>query len=250
MPDRARTHRFFTPDLPDRSPARVDLPPDEARHARAALRLKPGAPVELFDGRGTVGRGVVRSLARRGVTVDVESIDRRRRPRPLVHLAFAAPRPKRLDWLLEKAVELAAASLGAIVFERSVRGGQVLTDSKRRKWQARCVAAAKQSQLSVLPELCPTLALGEYLAIDRPPGDLCLLGDPARDAAPLADAFEGQHHPDAVHVLIGPEGGLSGREQSRVLTAGFLPVRLGATTLRTETAAVAILAAVTALCRP
>ena len=250
MPDQGRIHRFFTPDLPDTLPSRVHLPADEAHHARTVLRLAPGSAVELFDGRGTVGRGTLASVARQGVTVDLDSKDSRPRPRPLVHVAFAAPKPKRLDWLLEKATELAAASLGAVIFERSVAGARSLTDSKLRRWHARCLAAAKQSGLNVLPELRTTLTVGEYLAIERPPGDLRLLGDPAEDAAPLADAAACPPAADNIHLLIGPEGGLGERERAAALAAGFVPVRLGTTTLRIETAAVAILAALVAICEP
>jgi len=250
LPDQGRTYRFFTPRLPVTLPGRVDLPADEARHARTVLRLAPGSAVELFDGQGTVGRGVLAGVERQAVTVAVESVESLHRPHPPVHLAFASPKPKRLDWLLEKASELAAASLGAVVFERSVAVGGVLTETKRRKWHARCLAAAKQSGLNFLPELRATLTLDEYLAADRGSEDLALLGDLAEDARRLAGAVSGGRPPRAVHVLVGPEGGLTADERARALAAGFVPVRLGATTLRIETAAVALLAAVIALCRP
>lgn len=248
MPQDTRHYRFFAPQLPDGAPARIDLPPDQARHARTVLRLEPGAAVELFDGRGKVAEGAIASVARKGVSVDVESVAVHARPRPLVHVAFAIPRPKRLDWLLEKASELAAASLRAVVFKHSVAGGDQLTDSKRRRWQGHCLAAAKQSGLNFLPELGRTLRLAEYLALVGARGDLRLLGDIAPDAAPLAGAVASAPAPDNVHLLIGPEGGLTGDERAGALEVGFVPVRLGATTLRIETAAVALLAAVTALC--
>lgn len=250
MPDRGRIYRFFVPEIPAGPPCRVDLPPDEARHARTVLRLGPGAPVELFDGRGTVGPGTVASVARSGVTISVAAAARLERPRPLVHLAFAAAKPKRLDRLLEQASELGAASLRAVVFQRSVVGRDVLTDSKRRRWHAHCLAAAKQSGLNFLPELHPAVSLAEYLALVGATGDLCLLGDPGQDAAPIARAAEAENHADAIHLLIGPEGGLTGPERADALAGGFVPVRLGATVLRIETAAVALLAAVTAIYGP
>ena len=201
----------------------------------------------MFDGRGTVAQGTLADVDRRAVTVEIDSTARRPRQRPLVHLAFATPKPKRLDWLLEKASELAAASLRAIIFHRSVSGAGPLTESKRRRWSARCLAAAKQSGMNFLPELLPTLALGEYLALDAAPGDMRLLGDLGPDACPLARAAQPDHTGD-VHLLIGPEGGLTGQERTDAVSAGFVPVRLGATTLRIETAAAALLAAVTAIC--
>ena len=265
MPERGRTYRFFAPGLSVSSSGPIALAGDEAHHARAVLRLSAGSAVELFDGRGTIARGTLAAVDRRAVTVEIDSTEICRRPGPLVHLAFATPKPKRLDWLLEKASELAAASLRAIIFERSVahrKRGQAtfseedgksslspfpaMSESKRRRWGARCLAAAKQSGTNFLPELRPTLPLGEYLALDAAPGEVRLLGDLARDARPLAQA----PRPDAtgdVHLLIGPEGGLTGEERTCAVAAGFIPVRLGATTLRIETAAAALLAAVTAI---
>lgn len=250
MPRSARHYRFFVPQLPDRPGRQVDLPPEEARHARSVLRLEPGAAVELFDGRGTVARGVVASLTRKGASVTVDSLAVGARPLPQVHVAFAIPKGRRLDWLIEKASELGAASLRAIVFERSVAGGGQLTDAKRSRWQGHCLAAAKQSGLDFLPELPPTLTLEQYLGAAGESDDPRLLGDLAPDAVPLARAAASSPRARDVHLLIGPEGGLTDGERAGAVQAGFVPVRLGTTTLRVETAVVAMLGALTALWGP
>jgi 16S rRNA (uracil1498-N3)-methyltransferase len=132
-----------------------------------------------------------------------------------------------------------------VIFHRSVAGGE-LTEAKRERWLAHCVAAAKQSGLDFLPDLRPPAALAAVLA--RSGGMLVLVGDPAGDARALAAALAGRKLGQDVLLLVGPEGGLTDEERGRVLAAGAVPVRLGATVLRIETAAVALLAATLALC--
>lgn len=232
------------PHLPDQAGDTVELPPDEVYHARTVLRLEAGREVELFDGRGSVACGNAIAVGKRAVTVTIYSVHRVGRTGPVVNLAFAVPKGKRLDWLLEKATELGAASLRPVVFERSIAGGQVLTGAKRQRWAAHCLAAAKQSGLNFLPGICGAETLSDYLARDVSDGGVRLLGDLGDDAVTLGQAVGSA---PVIDLLIGPEGGLSDAERTCALAAGFVPVRLGATTLRIETAAVALLAAVAAV---
>ena len=235
--------RFFVPDI---SAEQVTLPDDEARHAAAALRLDDGSEVELFDGRGAVAAGRIVRQSRREVAV---AIDRRLpvtpRPGPAVHLAFAVPKGKRLDWLLEKATELGAASLQAVVFQRSVAGGDKPGEIKLANWQGHCVAAAKQCGLNWLPQLRPAASLAEYLA--GPCEHLRLIGDADETAATLAAALVDWPPARDIQLLVGPEGGLTDAELQAARDAGLRFVRLGHTTLRIETAAIALLAALTAI---
>jgi len=222
--------------------ASLDLPAAEAYHALRVLRLRAGDAVEIFDGRGSAAAGRIAETGRDRVTVTLDGpVRRAERLRPAVHLAFAVPKGKRLDWLLEKATELGAASLQPVIFARSVAGGDSLSDAKRARWQWHCVSAAKQCGLNYLPAIAGPLSLSEF-AVRRE--GLCLLGSTA-DAATLAAAWDGAV--EQVWIVIGPEGGLTEKETDLLRGAGFVPVRLGTTTLRTETAAVALLAGVRTL---
>ena len=245
MDDREPKHRFFSADLPTAGPATVDLTADEARHAREALRLRTGDDVELFDGCGGLAMAEVVEVSRRSVRVRVDSVQAVQRPGPLVHLGFAVPKGKRLDWLLEKATELGAASLRPVVFERSVAGGGALGQTKRDRWQAHCIAAAKQCGLNYLPEIHEPLSLGEFLA--ETAGLLMLMGDVSAEARPLAEGLAAESENLDLCLIVGPEGGLTPAERAACIDIGALPVRIGATTLRIETAAVALLAATMAL---
>ena len=156
-----------------------------------------------------------------------------------MHLAFAMPKGKRLDWLLEKATELGAASLRAVTFERSVRQQSQFSDAVRQRWLGHCVSAAKQCGLNFLPELREPLGLVELLGNARE--GAWIVGDMGQDASTMGQALSAA--PADVTVLVGPEGGLAPAEFSAAVEAGLVPVRVGHTTLRTETAAVALLAA-------
>ncbi|MCK4601859.1 MAG: RNA methyltransferase, partial [Phycisphaerae bacterium] len=163
-----------------------------------------------------------------------------------VHLAFAVPKGKRLHWLLEKATELAAASLQPVLFERSVAGGDELTPARRSRWLGHCIAAAKQCGLNFLPELRQPASLEDYLRTGE--RLFSLVGSDDESAASLPKALASCPREGEVRILIGPEGGLTEAELAAARRAGFTPVRLGATVLRIETAAVALLAAVRAFC--
>ncbi len=241
MSERQRTYRFYCPEL---APGRLDLPADEARHAARVLRLRVGDAVELFDGRGRRAPATVRAVEWRGVQVEADDVEGPlRRARPVVEVAFAVPRGKHLNWLLEKCTELGAAAFQPVRFERSVAGRRTLGDAARRRWKAHCLVAAKQCGLDWLPALRDPLDLPGLL--DPPCEQPCLLGDAGDGSAPLAGELGGC--PDALRLLVGPEGGLTDAERDSCLDAGWRPVRLGETTLRIETAAAALLAGVRAL---
>ena len=263
-------NRFFADNL---NGPQVPLTDDEAHHATHVLRLGAGAEVELFDGSGRTARGRIIRAGRSKALVQIEHVNPAApRPQPIIHLAFAVPKGKRLDWLLEKATELAAASLQPVRFQRSVAGGG-LDGAGRRRWLAHCIAAAKQSGLNFLPEIRQPAGLNEFLA-EKPAEEstILLLGDVGEDAMPILWALRGAEKsairnpclPPApacldpqggrgrqakseIVVLVGPEGGLTDSERRAALAAGFMPVRIGTTTLRTETAAVSLLAAAAAL---
>ena len=246
MPYEPERRRFFVEDL---SAEPIMLTGGEAHHAANVLRLKVGAEVELFDGRGGRALGRITQVRRSEVTVEVtHRLDRPARPQPVVHLGFAVPKGKRLDWLLEKATELGAASLRPVAFERSVAGEDDLSGHKQQRWQQHCVAAAKQCGLDFLPELAQVQAAAEFAAHARSAGWLSLVGDPGEACVPLRAALDEWAPGWEIALLVGPEGGLTDAERHVLAEAGFAAVRLGSTTLRIETAAVALLAAVTAMC--
>ena len=244
---RAKIYRFFVPDSGDFAAKMVELPDDEAHYARHVLRLRAGQVVELFDGCGSVAMGRIAEISRKAVFVEIDRVEKLDRSQRAIHLAFAVPKGKRLDWLLEKATELGAASLQPVIFERSVAGGEKLSPSKLQRWQGHCIAAAKQCGLNFLPEIREPVSL--QMLLDDTGDQPTLLGDCMENAITLTEAFQLPivNRKSPIRILIGPEGGLTEAERSSAINVESIPVRLGQTTLRTETAAIALLATTTAM---
>ena len=247
MDSTEKLHRFIVDGVIAAAGGEMPLPTDEAHHAANVLRLRAGEMVELFDGGGASAIAKIQSVRKGQVVVVVERArEASARPGPVVHLGFAVPKGKRLDWLLEKATELGAASLQPVIFERSVAGGDELSDNARRRWRGHCVSAAKQCGLVFLPAIEPPVELAAFAA--RAKAGLGLVGDLTDDCLSMPAAMARRHDRQGVFLLVGPEGGLTDAERRQLVDSGFASVRLGHTILRVETAAVALLAAVTAVC--
>ncbi len=231
--------RFFVESLAGET---VELSADESHHALDVLRLTDGAEVEVFDGAGNSAEGTLRLHGRK--KTDVHVLHRRKaekHPEPLVELAFAVPKGKRLDWLLEKTTELGAARLQPVVFKRSVA-----KTAPSSRWRKTCIAAAKQCGADFLPDLAEAKKLPDFLA--ETDADIRILGDAGGEMS-IPTAIKEWSSGKRIVILIGPEGGLTGDEADSIVRAAFSPVRLGNLVLRVETAAVALLAAINAYCR-
>jgi 16S rRNA (uracil1498-N3)-methyltransferase len=222
--------------------ASVELPERAARHV-AALRLKAGDEVVLFNGDGTESSATITSLGKRGVLAAV----RERRPidreSPLeVHLAQGVCAGDRMDLVLQKATELGIASIHPVVTARSiVRLARERRERRETHWQNVVIAACEQCGRNVIPPVAPSTGLPEFVALPARGGTRILL-------APEGEATLRALAPRApVTVLIGPEGGLSPEERELATARGFTAVRFGPRILRTETAPLAALAALQAL---
>jgi 16S rRNA (uracil1498-N3)-methyltransferase len=232
--------RFHCP-LPLAAGQPVELPAGAARHVQV-LRLQPGARITLFNGSGGEFEAVVERMGRSEVAVRVESHDpvEREAAREL-HLAVAMPANERMDWLVEKATELGAASIQPLMAERSVlRLAGERAGKKQAHWQAIAVAACEQCGRNRVPPVHEVAELRTWLARGPAGGARRLLLSLRPQAPGLREAAGAG---GAAVFLTGPEGGWSDAEEAAALAAGFQPVTLGARVLRAETAALAALAA-------
>ncbi len=233
--------RFHVPELP--LGGELSLPDDGAQHARVVLRLKPGAAVRLFDGAGREHAGLLTAVSTREVRA---RLDERLPPRaesPLaVTLALAPLKGERLEWALQKAVELGVAALRPVVTTRTDASARpALRGARHERWGRVCIAAAEQCGRAFVPPLLPALTFDALL---REPWDGArLLFCERGGVAPLSTL------PRAARVLavVGPEGGWADAEMQAARAAGFTCVGLGPRILRAETAAVVALAALQAL---
>jgi 16S rRNA (uracil1498-N3)-methyltransferase len=233
-----RIIRLFV-DAELRPQASLELPEAAAHHAARVLRLREGETVVLFDGRGgeyeatlaMPGRG--RVLAETGERRDVE------RESPLaVTLVQAVSTSDKMDFTVQKAVELGVAAIQPVFSARSVvRLSGEREAKKLAHWRRVAIAACEQCGRNRIPEVLEPVALDRYPV---PAGAKILLSP--LGAGKLADLAKGP-----LTLAAGPEAGFSGEEEQRLLRAGFAAVRLGPRILRTETAALAALAALNAL---
>jgi len=223
------------------------LPPPQAHHVLRVLRLKRGAPVILFNGDGAEYAAVVVEASRTRCALDVTGREAVDREAPFaVTLAQAVSGGERMDYTLQKAVELGVAAIQPLEASRSVV--RLSGDRARKRlthWQAVAVAACEQCGRNRVPRVLPLARLDTFLAAHaaRPGRERRVLLSP-RSARGLREL---DPPAGAIVLLAGPEGGFSPGEERAAGTAGFLPVRLGPRVLRTETAAVAALAAMQAL---
>lgn len=224
--------------------AEIALPPGPARHVQV-LRMQPGETITLFDGRGGEWSAEILAMGRQSVEVRIGAHDPVDRELPLdIVLMAGMPANDRFDWLVEKATELGVAAIEPLVCERSVlRLSGERAERRREHWQGVARAAAEQCGRTRVPLIAPvrTLAqaLGEARTDTGAPLWLLSLGE----ARPLAERATALRTGGRVRVISGPEGGLSPAEEAAARAAGAVAVSLGARVLRSETAPLAVLAA-------
>ena len=237
------TRIYFPAPIPDHG--LCELPAAKAHHVAHVLRLAPGDAVTLFDGRGAAYDAAISRCARGSVSVQVRGRRDEDRESPLqVTLAQAVSSGERMDYTIQKAVELGISSIQPLMAERCVVRLSGERAAKRvAHWQSVVASACEQCGRNRVPEVRPLLSLREWLDVNAGDDGVRLLLAPDGTAA----LRELPRPSVMVTVLAGPEGGFTAVESADALRFGFKPLRLGPRVLRTETAAVALLAAMQAM---
>ncbi len=237
------TRIYFPGPIPDHG--LCDLPSAKAHHVAHVLRLEPGDVVTLFDGRGVSYDAAISKCARGEVSVQVHGRRDEDRESPLqVTLAQAVSSGERMDYTIQKAVELGISAIQPLMAERCVVRLSGERAAKRvAHWQSVVSASCEQCGRNRVPEVRPLLSLRDWLDTAAGSDGIRLLLAPEGHVV-----LRSLQRPSAmVTVLAGPEGGFTATEAADALRCGFQPLRLGPRVLRTETAAVALLAAMQAL---
>ena len=222
--------------------AQFSLAPEAAQHVSKALRLKAGDALTVFDGRGGEFEAVIQRVDRERVEVKVGAgRDVERESALSIGLVQGLPEADKMDWIIQKAVELGVAWIQPLMCDRSVvRLSGERAARREAHWRRVAVAACEQSGRNRIPEVRPTLPFQGWIA--EATGIARWMLHP--EGSPLAS----HARPDsAFELLVGPEGGLSDREDELALARGCEPLALGPRVLRTETAPIAALAAIHAL---
>lgn len=219
------------------------LPENVCRHIQV-LRLQAGAPLVLFDGQGQAAAAELLEIGRKQALARVDKLLTESRESPLaVTLIQAVSASEKMDFAVQKGTELGVKRIIPAVSTRSnVRLSGERAEKKVRRWQEIAVSACEQCGRNKVPPVAPIADLPQVLAaLPVDSGARLLLsphgGVPLRSLPPAQNAV----------LLIGPEGGLTAEEEDLARSHGFQAVQLGARVLRTETAAMAALAAMQAL---
>lgn len=237
-----RIPRVYT-DRPLAAGDGVLLEQAPSHHLLRVLRLKPGDPVALFNGDGNEYRAVLENTEQKCARLSVQGmICPQRESRLTISVGQGVSRGERMDLVVQKAVELGVQAITPLWTRRSqVRLSGDRLDKRLSHWRGIVHSACEQSGRVRLPEFHASATLDEWLAAHHTPATGLVLDPEAditlRDLPPQT----------SVRLLVGPEGGLEASELASASAAGYQAVRLGPRVLRTETATLAILAALQTL---
>ncbi|GAA0855780.1 16S rRNA (uracil(1498)-N(3))-methyltransferase [Aliiglaciecola litoralis] len=237
-----RIPRIYHPDLliVDQT---VDLTADAANHLASVLRLSDGHPIVLFNGDGNEYTAELTEVKKRSVTAMVDAKLELSVESPLpIHLGQGVSRGDRMDFAIQKAVELGVTEITPLLTDRcGVKLSKERWEKKHHQWFKLIVAACEQCGRNRLPKLNPCLPINEWVAQSTKQMRLTLHPQAAKSIKHLSLPMSG------VRLLIGPEGGFTDAEVYATEEAGFQTVQMGPRVLRTETAAMAAIAVLQAI---
>jgi len=229
---------FFAETLPDTG-STFTLTGSEAHHASASRRLHPNDTLWLFDGQGRIARGTLLRTLNRGreLELKIEEIQSVPAPQTTLHLACALPKGDRQNVLLDMATQLGMSRFTPLACERSV----VLPGANSAaRWRKICLEACKQSRRVFLPQIDDPISPQDLAKASILNGNSVWMAHP--DAAITARQAAAEESGRSIALLIGPEGGFTDLEREQITAAGAKVLNLGQGILRTEAAAVALLA--------
>ena len=220
----------------------LNLPDNIIRHIHV-LRLNAGDSITLFNGTGNDFAATLQTIGKRHAECHIHAQRQPENESPLaITLVQAISSGERMDFTLQKSVELGVRAIQPIISERCVvRLSGERADKRVQRWQDIVIAACEQSGRSIVPTVLPIVSFSDYLR--QMPPELHLMMS-LRRATTLRDITPA---PQTLRLMIGPEGGWTPAEEQAALAAGVQTITLGKRVLRTETAAMAAMAAMQVL---
>jgi 16S rRNA (uracil1498-N3)-methyltransferase len=229
---------FYTPPhLVERQMLTIEG--DEFSHLTHVMRKKVGDEVRVVDGKGNAHDAVISEINKRTARCSIHA-HHSRLNEPDLDVTLAAgvlKNSSRFDFLVEKSTEIGVCTIVPLITERTIPQHR-----RTDRWQKLALAAMKQSGRCVLPSLYELTSFEDFIAATQP-DSLRLIPHEKAEKPAISDLLQNQKSTSIV-VCIGPEGGFSDNEIDAASKAGFAPVSLGNTRLRTETAAIVAVAAI------
>jgi 16S rRNA (uracil1498-N3)-methyltransferase len=221
---------FYAPEIDSE---RYVLDQKESRHIVRVLRMKNGDNVQLIDGKGNLYEGVIEEADQNRCAIKIEKINTDFEKRGYnLHIAISPLKnPERLEWFIEKAVEIGINTITPLKCDRTEKSG-----IKRERMSNIIISAMKQSIKSELTELSELISFGEFIAKNRPGVKLIAHCDNFFERKGIREAYiKGEN----ATIIIGPEGDFSREEIALAIENGYTSIHLGTSRLRTETAGIA-----------
>ncbi len=222
----------------------LTLTKDTGHHVAVVLRMQVGENLTLFCGDNREFDATIVSIFRKTVVLKLLTVTRVNRESPCaIHLAQVISKGDRMEWVVQKAVELGIASIVPLISERCVvRLEPGRQQKKLEQWRAIAVAACEQSGRNRLPSILPISSLESYLKNNK--SAFCYVLQP-QSATKWRDL---RLNGNDIGLLVGPEGGFSEEELQQIRRADYNFLGLGPRILRTETAAIAAISLLQAIC--
>lgn len=231
-----RIPRIFCPK-PLTAGSQITLDAAASNHLLNVLRLKLGASLQLFNDNSEYSAEIIHIEKRLAVIMLKDSMPHCPESPLRIHLMQGIARGEKMDWVLQKSVELGVAEITPVFTERC--GVELTADrlaKRMQHWQSVIIHACEQSGRQAIPILHGAVNL--TVCVQQAPAEVNLILHPQAKTA-LADIAQ---QPNSVKVLIGPEGGLSDAEIQLAKQNHFMEIQLGPRILRTETAPLAVIA--------
>lgn len=224
--------RLYFPALRDSGTVLIQA--EEFEYAKNVLRARPGDEVSLFDGKGSEAKGVIRTISRKNLTVEMtgllESGSRKESALDII-LLQAVLKEQKMDFVIQKATELGVSRIQPLATERA----QVSGTRKLDRWRKISIEAARQCGRAVAPPVDEPVDFKRYFeSLSTPGGGIFFWEQGGKSVKEFSDRLRGEQ---AISVAVGPEGGFLPEEAALAAGKGFHIASLGPRILRAETAA-------------
>lgn len=221
----------------------VELTKSQSHYVTNVLRLKPGDQLSVFNGDGGEYASTIKTLDKRHVILQLDEFSKTDIESPLrIHLGQGIARGERMDWILQKSVELGVADVTPLLTQRSnVKIPSDRRESRVQHWQAVMTSACEQSGRNTVPVVHDIETTMAWLQRTEAELKLVLHHRAEQTISAL------QAKPTSIALFIGPEGGLTEEEIAMANQCGFQSIKMGPRVLRTETASLTAIAALQTL---
>ncbi len=235
-------YRFYCPGVNFSSTSVCLSNPDEVHHLRKVLRLKEGDKIYLFDGKGNEAEGIISSVGMRKVIVNIISVKQYIRNSPDIILACAVPKRGKFEVIVEKATELGVTEIIPLETERT----EIIFNKdkllhKLERFKTIAINASKQSGRSIIPIIHTPMEFSVALDLLTKSG-VAIIPSLIGERKNLLYILKNLQIPSKISFFIGPEGDFTEAEYEMAKEKGCVPVSLGNTILRVETAAITVVA--------